>query len=148
MDWLSISASQRNRTLCSNPFQESTSSKIDLPEEDADIVERMVEFFYKANYSDFQVDHFLKHARVFAIATKYGISHLCDLSRAKYWNTCVDRFDMADILDRGMELERWRGRTARLQDNGFGPRPFPRLASKASCIVRETPTSLRYLVTG
>lgn len=82
-----------------HPCKESINSTVDLPEEDAEIVQRMVQFFYKADYSDFPSDHFLKNAQVFSVATKYGISKLCDLSRSKYWNMCMKNWDAALFLE-------------------------------------------------
>ncbi|EXJ70004.1 uncharacterized protein A1O5_07077 [Cladophialophora psammophila CBS 110553] len=63
-------------TACSGPWKESQNTIVDLAEDDIEVVRRMIEFFYRADYTDFKDEKFTRHAQVFAIAIKYDIEML------------------------------------------------------------------------
>ncbi|KAK5259828.1 hypothetical protein LTR11_011669 [Exophiala xenobiotica] len=73
---------------------------VELPEEDPEIVKRMIQHCYRAEYDDFESDRFLQHARVFSIATKFDISGLIHCARSRYWSVCTqDDWSVNAFLD-------------------------------------------------
>ncbi|KIX99569.1 uncharacterized protein Z520_05145 [Fonsecaea multimorphosa CBS 102226] len=63
-------------TACSKPWAESEHPTVDLAEDNVEIVKRMIEFCYRTDYADFEVEKFTRHAEVYAIAVKYDIAKL------------------------------------------------------------------------
>jgi hypothetical protein len=72
---------------------------IDLPDDDVDAVTKMIEFLYRAEYTDLEENCYLQHARIFAIATKYGMPDLSKLASKNYREQGQKHWDPTAFLD-------------------------------------------------
>ena len=59
----------------------------------------MIEFFYRTDYEDFEVEKFRRHAEVHAIAAKYEIDKLCEKARQKFWDANIKCWDSEAFLN-------------------------------------------------
>jgi len=69
--------------------QEATSREISITDEDPSIVEKMIDYLYKLDYTDSPFDSggkptLLINAEVYAIAEKYNIRSLKALAKGKF----------------------------------------------------------------
>ncbi|OAG41882.1 hypothetical protein AYO21_03885 [Fonsecaea monophora] len=85
-------------TVCSKPWGKSTQPAVDLSDDDVETVKRMIDFFYRGDYQDFESDKFTQHAQVFAIATKYDIDKLAQKAAHKFWNANIKCWDAEAFL--------------------------------------------------
>lgn len=80
-------------------LQKSTNAVVDLPKDDAVLVGRMISFFHRGGYEDFDKHRYVNHAGGFVLAVKYGVSKLQDLACVSYWRTCQKEWDVFGFLD-------------------------------------------------
>ena len=75
---------------------------IDLPDDDVDAVDKMIEFLYRAeytHYTDPEENCYLQHARIFAIATKYAMPALSKLASKNYREQGEKHWNPTAFLD-------------------------------------------------
>ena len=80
----------------------SESAVIDLPDDDVDAVDKMIEFLYRAeytHYTDPEENCYLQHARIFAIATKYAMPALSKLASKNYREQGEKHWNPTAFLD-------------------------------------------------
>jgi len=111
-DKYKASSPSRDAILCptTNNLQEGCSGMIDLPEDDAYIVEKMLEYLYTGNYSisfdkstTAETGTLLAHTRMYIIGDKYDIPGLKKLS-AKIYGSQVLRDSGTPSFTASLEL--------------------------------------------
>ena len=85
-------------------MQEDKESKINLPDDDPQVVGAMMHYLYNFDYSDYgiaqsDVDAIVLDVRMFAIADKYSIKPLKQLAAKKFAQRCKDEWDTPAFAD-------------------------------------------------
>ncbi len=75
--------------------KESETATIELPADEPEIIRRLIEFFYRGNYSRFETNAPLGHAQVYAAAGKYLMEPLCVLAAFNYTAVTTVSWDEA-----------------------------------------------------
>ncbi|EXJ62673.1 hypothetical protein A1O7_03111 [Cladophialophora yegresii CBS 114405] len=78
--------------------QESATATIELPEDEPEIIERLIEYCYRADYTKFSANAFLGHAKVYAAAHKYGVDYAGWAATTKYERAASFEWDASDFL--------------------------------------------------
>ncbi|ETI23482.1 hypothetical protein G647_05284 [Cladophialophora carrionii CBS 160.54] len=86
------------KAACVNECRESMTATIELPEDEPQIVERLIEFCYRSDYANFSADPFLGHGKIFAAATEYGIPRAGLAVMMKYEAAAHNDWDAAKFL--------------------------------------------------
>ncbi|OQV08500.1 BTB/POZ domain-containing protein [Cladophialophora immunda] len=86
-------------TACSKRWAETEQPTVDLAEDDVEIVRRMIEFFYRAEYADFEFEGLKQHAKVFSISVKYDVEKLGEMAIEKFRDTSNRRWNQKDFLN-------------------------------------------------
>ncbi|KAK6810547.1 hypothetical protein RU639_013718 [Aspergillus parasiticus] len=95
------------RAACGGNFKEAQSGEYKMIGDSKLIVEKALEYFYVGDYTGLSQDDdsacpemsaLQLHARVFALADKYDVQSLCDLSVEKYSSKLQDHFDVVEFL--------------------------------------------------
>ncbi|OCT50737.1 hypothetical protein CLCR_07791 [Cladophialophora carrionii] len=71
---------------------------IELPEDEPQILERLIEFCYRSDYANISANPFLGHAKILASATKYGIPRAGLAATMKYDAAAHNGWDAAKFL--------------------------------------------------
>ncbi|PIG69589.1 hypothetical protein AARAC_002700, partial [Aspergillus arachidicola] len=95
------------RAACGGNFKKAQSREYKIIDNSKLIVKKLLEYFYVGGYTGLSQDNnsacpeisaLQLYTRVFALADKYDIQSLCDLSVEKYSSKLQDHFDVVEFL--------------------------------------------------